>query len=98
MTYTFQEFQESGLSKKPHYTVVGHPVSHSLSPLMHQTALDYYGFDASYVAVDVNPSELSSFIAWCNQPYFLGSNITIPFRTLQYTGSYSFRCQTHWSH
>ena len=80
MAFTFQDFKLSDLALKPHYLVIGHPISHSLSPLMHQTALDYHGIDASYLAVDLQPNELSEFIAWCNRDDFLGCNITIPYK------------------
>jgi shikimate dehydrogenase len=80
MAQTFSDFVKSINSKKPHYFVIGHPISHSLSPLMHNTALQYHGIDASYYAIDVQPNELTSFIAWCNQDTFLGCNITLPFK------------------
>jgi shikimate dehydrogenase len=47
---------------------------------MHNTALQYYGMEAAYYAVDVLPDELSSFIAWCNNESFLGCNITLPYK------------------
>ncbi len=80
MVYTLEEFQNSENSKKPHYLVVGFPVGHSLSPFMHQTALDYYKIDASYFALNLLPGELSSFASWCNRDEFLGCNITIPYK------------------
>jgi len=80
MAQTFSEFVKSRQSKKPHYFVIGHPISHSLSPIMHNTALQHYGMDAVYYAVDVFPDELTSFIAWCNNDQFLGCNITLPYK------------------
>jgi len=78
--YTFEELKNSTYSEKPHYLVVGHPISHSLSPLMHQTALNHFGIDADYFALDLNPKQIGSFAAWCNKKSFLGCNITIPFK------------------
>lgn len=80
MAQTFSEFVKSSQSKQPHYFVIGHPISHSLSPIMHNTALQYYGMDATYYAVDIFPDELTSFIAWCNNDQFLGCNITLPYK------------------
>ena len=80
MAQTFSEFVKSSQSKQPHYFVIGHPISHSLSPIMHNTALQHYGMDATYYAVDVFPDELTSFIAWCNNDQFLGCNITLPYK------------------
>lgn len=35
------------------YAVIGNPVLHSLSPLIHQRAFDYYGIEARYFAYEV---------------------------------------------
>jgi len=82
MVYTLEEFQKSEYSKRPHYFVVGNPVSHSLSPLMHQTALDHFQIDATYIALNLRQAEISTFAAWCNRDEFLGCNITIPFKNM----------------
>lgn len=78
MTVTFENFKISELPNNKLYAVVGHPISHSLSPLMHQTALDHYGIDATYIALDLPQHQLQEFIPWCNHDNFLGCNITIP--------------------
>mgnify|MGYP001030975731 FL=1 len=36
------------------YAVIGNPVLHSLSPLIHQRAFDYYGIEARYFAYEVD--------------------------------------------
>lgn len=38
---------------KSHYAVIGNPVLHSLSPLIHQRAFDYYHMEARYFAYEV---------------------------------------------
>ena len=40
------------------YGVVGHPVDHSLSPVMQGAAFRLAGLDAAYVALPVAPAEL----------------------------------------
>lgn len=80
MAFTFKDFKLSEHAIKPHYLVIGHPISHSLSPLMHQAALNFHGIDANYFAVDLHTSEISEFISWCNRDEFLGCNITIPYK------------------
>ena len=79
-------FLESPKSNNPHYVLFGHPVEHSLSPMMHNTALDYYGLDAQYHAIDLQSNELSRLAAYLNRDTFLGANITIPYK--QVIGSY----------
>ena len=77
---SFDEFKDSNLSNSPHYLVVGHPISHSLSPLMHNISLQHHSIDAEYIAVDLTPQALPEFIAWLNNENFLGCNITIPYK------------------
>lgn len=78
--YSFSELKQSQFSNEPHYLVVGNPISHSLSPVMHQAALDYYNIPATYLALQLEPSSIGSFAAWCNKESFLGCNITIPYK------------------
>lgn len=78
MVLSFKDFKTSAIAKHPLYAVIGHPISHSLSPIMHQTALDHFGIDAEYIALDLPHSQLREFIPWCNHDNFLGCNITIP--------------------
>ncbi|WP_162654604.1 shikimate dehydrogenase [Lentilitoribacter sp. Alg239-R112] len=60
--------------------VVGHPISHSKSPLIHGYWLKKYGLEGSYEAVDVSPDEYPSFIQMLklDDAEFLGGNVTIP--------------------
>jgi shikimate dehydrogenase len=80
----FSEFLHSELSRKPHFLLIGSPISHSVSPLMHNTALEHHSITASYQAVSVRNSEVSSLIAHFNNPEFLGANITIPYKETLY--------------
>lgn len=76
------EFRNSAYSSKPHFLLFGNPVHHSLSPLMHNTASEYYGFDIEYHAIKLEQSELSLLAAYLNKDTFLGANITIPYKQL----------------
>lgn len=77
---TLSEFKASKYSVQPHYFVVGHPISHSLSPIMHNLSLEHYGIEARYFAIDIEPHSVNDFISWMNRDTFLGCNITIPFK------------------
>lgn len=77
---TFPEFQKSDKSNQPHLLLLGHPVSHSLSPLMHNTSAEYYGYPERYLAIDLHPNEISSIAAHFNNELFKGANITIPYK------------------
>jgi shikimate dehydrogenase len=58
--------------------VIGHPISHSRSPLIHGTWLAEYGIDGSYEAIDVAPAALPAFFTRLRSGEFAGGNVTIP--------------------
>jgi shikimate dehydrogenase len=58
--------------------VIGHPIKHSRSPLIHGTWIDAYGIDGSYEAMDVAPSDLPGFVQRLRDGEFVGGNVTIP--------------------
>ena len=58
--------------------IIGHPISHSISPLFQQAALDFCGVDAEYRAYPVAPEEVGAFVAGLRQPGVLGINVTVP--------------------
>ena len=58
--------------------VIGHPIAHSRSPLIHGTWLRNYGIDGSYEAIDVEPAALPSLFERLRNGEFAGGNVTIP--------------------
>ena len=58
--------------------VIGHPIGHSRSPLIHGAWLKAYGIAARYDAIDVEPAELGHFVARLRAGEFVGGNVTIP--------------------
>jgi len=58
--------------------VIGHPIAHSRSPLIHGHWITAHGIDGSYEAIDVAPAELGAFIARVRSGEFVGGNVTIP--------------------
>ncbi|GGF41739.1 shikimate dehydrogenase (NADP(+)) [Youhaiella tibetensis] len=58
--------------------VIGHPIAHSRSPLIHGTWLETYGIAGSYEAIDVAPGALPDFIVALRAGAFAGGNVTIP--------------------
>ncbi len=60
------------------FAVLGHPVAHSLSPLMHAANFAAIGFDGSYEKFDVAPENLASFIKEKQAEGYAGLNITVP--------------------
>ena len=60
--------------------VLGFPVSHSLSPQIHQYWLGKYHIDGSYKAIEVAPENLANQINFMKKNAFYGANITIPLK------------------
>ncbi|HLO52297.1 MAG TPA: shikimate dehydrogenase [Kamptonema sp.] len=58
--------------------VIGHPIEHSLSPVMHNAALSYLGLDCVYLAFPVKPQDLKAAISGFAAVGILGFNVTIP--------------------
>jgi shikimate dehydrogenase len=64
--------------------VVGWPVSHSRSPLIHGYWLARYGIDGSYVRQAVRPEEATGFLGSLRAHGFAGCNVTIPHKETAY--------------
>ena len=58
--------------------LLGHPVSHSLSPRMHNAAFAARGLDWTYVALDVLPERLEEGVRGLDALGFAGANVTAP--------------------
>jgi shikimate dehydrogenase len=58
--------------------LLGHPVSHSLSPPMQNAAFAARGLDWAYVAVDVPPEGLETAVRGLAALGFAGANVTAP--------------------
>lgn len=58
--------------------VIGHPIAHSRSPLIHGTWLSEHGIDGTYEAIDVAPADLPAFFERLRSGEFAGGNVTIP--------------------
>ena len=60
--------------------VIGNPIKHSLSPAMHNAALNSLGIDSEYIAVNLEIDCFEHFIAEAGKE-FSGFNITVPYKT-----------------
>jgi shikimate dehydrogenase len=61
-----------------HACVVGWPVAHSRSPLIHGYWLKRYGIDGSYTRVAVKPEEAGAFLRSLRAQGYVGCNVTLP--------------------
>src|SRR5690606_30913570 len=71
-------FAEGSVMTAPTACVIGWPVAHSRSPVIHRFWLKEMGIDGDYVAVAVEPERIKAFLeAFAEGPY-VGGNVTVP--------------------
>jgi shikimate dehydrogenase len=58
--------------------VIGHPIKHSRSPLIHGYWLKKYGIEGHYSVKDIAPAELATFLKNLANSEFIGCNVTVP--------------------
>ncbi|MBO5364105.1 MAG: shikimate dehydrogenase [Clostridia bacterium] len=58
--------------------VVGDPIEHSLSPLVHGGAMDFIGAEYAYEKVQVKKGELPDFLSYAKEKGMNGFNLTMP--------------------
>ncbi|WP_026736682.1 shikimate dehydrogenase [Fischerella sp. PCC 9605] len=58
--------------------VIGHPVEHSLSPVMHNAAIAHLGLDYIYLPFPIKPEDLQAAIAGFAAIGVVGFSVTIP--------------------
>jgi shikimate dehydrogenase len=60
--------------------VIGHPLGHSLSPVIFQAAFDGAGIDAQYEKWDTEADQLEGRLNALRGDDYLGANVTIPYK------------------
>lgn len=92
---SLKQFLHSEEARKPHFVLFGNPVSHSLSPLMHNTAAKYYNLNVRYFAVQLEWDKHELIPDFLNNEQLKGLNLTIPFKYdfLKYTNELSSACK-----
>ena len=60
--------------------LIGNPISHSLSPIMQNAALQYLGLDLIYIAIPCRNEDLKIVLNSLKKINCKGLNITIPFK------------------
>jgi shikimate dehydrogenase len=60
--------------------VVGHPIAHSLSPVLHNAWLEAAGIDGVYVPLEVDETGFGEFVEGLRATSLAGLNVTLPFK------------------
>jgi shikimate dehydrogenase len=68
------------------FAVLGHPIGHTLSPVMHNAAFEALGMDAIYLAFDVAPERLMGVLPAMRDMGFRGVNLTVPLKEVAFRG------------
>lgn len=68
------------------FAVLGHPIGHTLSPVMHNAAFEALGMDAIYLAFDVAPERLMDVLPAMRDMGFRGVNLTVPLKEVAFRG------------
>jgi shikimate dehydrogenase len=74
----------SGYTKP--FAVLGHPIGHTLSPVMHNASIESLGMDAIYLALDVHPDEVMEVLPAMRKMGFGGVNLTVPHKEVAFRG------------
>ena len=62
------------------YLVIGNPISHSLSPKLHNFWLKQNNIDATYDKIKLEEDEIKEFIKDIKKQKIAGCNVTVPFK------------------
>ena len=65
---------------KKFFGVIGNPVKHSLSPILHNYWFDKYKIDADYSIIESTDKDLPQIIQKIKDGIYSGINVTLPFK------------------
>ena len=68
------------------FAVLGHPIGHTLSPIMHNSSIAALELDAIYLALDAPPAQLMSILHSMRDMNFGGVNLTVPLKEVAFRG------------
>src|SRR5574340_999206 len=65
--------------------VIGYPVRHSRSPLIHNYWIRQHGIDAEYRIEEVPPKDFPDFVRELRTHGYIGANVTVPHKQASMT-------------
>tara|TARA_B100000963_G_scaffold324898_1_gene310754 strand:- start:123 stop:950 length:828 start_codon:yes stop_codon:yes gene_type:complete len=68
--------------KKTKFAIIGNPISHSLSPIMHNYWFKKYKINAEYELLKIDKSEIQNVINKIKNKEIRGINVTLPYKNL----------------
>jgi len=73
------------MSTVPRACVIGWPIEHSRSPLIHGYWLKSYGIEGSYTKQAVHPDDIEAFLLNIAGHGFVGANVTVPHKRVAFS-------------
>ncbi len=70
------------MKKNFHFGILGHPLGHTLSPVLHQFFLKSLHLEGTYEKLDVSPENLVPWLQNLQNSVLKGFNVTIPYKVL----------------
>ena len=67
---------------KKNYAIIGNPIAHSLSPILHNYWFEKYEIEANYSLLNVEESNLDNVIKKIREKKLDGINVTLPFKQI----------------
>ena len=62
------------------YGIIGNPIKHSLSPILHNYWFEKYKIDANYSIIEIENNEIPNLINRIKNKDLIGINITLPYK------------------
>ena len=64
------------------YGIFGHPLSHTLSPAMHEAAFRTLEIDANYIVLELAPTAFKKLMSQASKLSLSGFNVTVPYKEI----------------
>ena len=68
--------------KKTKFAIIGNPISHSLSPIMHNYWFSKYKINAEYELLEINDNEIKNVMDKIENKELGGINVTLPYKKM----------------
>tara|TARA_Y100000996_G_C22147946_1_gene489165 strand:- start:201 stop:470 length:270 start_codon:yes stop_codon:yes gene_type:complete len=65
---------------KKNFGIIGSPIKHSLSPVLHKYWFKKYNINADYSIIETKDKDLPDIVEKIKQGDYLGINVTLPFK------------------
>ena len=65
---------------KKKFGIIGNPIKHSLSPLLHNYWIEKYKIDATYSIIEAEEKDLPNIVKKIKNKSLSGINVTLPYK------------------